>query len=259
MDEDNHAEPETGAITTECSCDLNSERDAGRHEEDSLERSIIESRPEPETARNCAHSKGNLKWNPLAEQKSMDGRDKRVVFWSPEEYEKFACHARNCPDYYCAYEVLYWCGLRLSELLALTLDDVDLEACVIHVTKTYRRVNRQDVITTPKTPSFVRRVSMPAFLRDEIRDYIAMLYEPTGTQRLFALLTKSGLATNFHRLITEAGLKRITVHGLRHSHVSLLISKNYDIFEVSKRIGHNAVKSTQEIYGHLFDEIHTCS
>ncbi|MCI9575873.1 MAG: tyrosine-type recombinase/integrase [Clostridiales bacterium] len=53
----------------------------------------------------------------------------------------------------------------------------------------------------------------------------------------------------------EAGLKRITVHGLRHSHISLLIRKKYDIFEVSKRIGHKSVKTTQDIYGHLFDEV----
>ena len=42
---------------------------------------------------------------------------------------------------------------------------------------------------------------------------------------------------------------------LRHSHVSLLISKKYDIFEVSKRIGHKSIKTTQDIYGHLFDEV----
>ena len=59
----------------------------------------------------------------------------------------------------------------------------------------------------------------------------------------------------FHKLSEEAGLRRITVHGLRHSHVSLLISKKYDIFEVSKRIGHKSIKTTQDIYGHLFDEV----
>ena len=56
-------------------------------------------------------------------------------------------------------------------------------------------------------------------------------------------------------LSDEAGLKRITIHGLRHSHVSLLISKKYDIFEVSKRIGYKSVKTTQDIYGHLFDDV----
>ena len=148
----------------------------------------------------------------------------------------------------------YWCGLREGEMLALTLNDINLEEGIINVNKTYQRVGRQDVISTPKTPSSVRKVSMPAFLCDELREYISMLYEPEADQRIFQI-TKSTLTKNFQNLTREAGLKKITVHGLRHSHVSLLISKKYDIFEVSKRIGHKSVKTTQDIYGHLFDEV----
>ena len=96
--------------------------------------------------------------------------------------------------------------------------------------------------------------SMPAFLCDELREYIDMLYFPAPDQRIFTI-TKSKLTHRFHKLSEEAGLRRITVHGLRHSHVSLLISKKYDIFEVSKRIGHKSIKTTQDIYGHLFDEV----
>ena len=148
----------------------------------------------------------------------------------------------------------YWCGLREGEMLALTLQDIDLEQAVIYVNKTYQRFHRQDIISTPKTPSSVRKVSMPAFLCDELREYIDMLYSPAPEQRIFAI-TKSKLTHRFHKLSEEAGLRRITVHGLRHSHVSLLISKKYDIFEVSKRIGHKSIKTTQDIYGHLFDEV----
>ena len=81
-----------------------------------------------------------------------------------------------------------------------------------------------------------------------------MLYEPKPEERIFKI-SKSKLTQNFHKLSEEAGLKRITVHGLRHSHVSLLISKKYDIFEISKRIGHKSIKTTQDIYGHLFDDV----
>ena len=81
-----------------------------------------------------------------------------------------------------------------------------------------------------------------------------MLYEPARDQRIF-VFSKTALMRNFHSLSEKAGLKRITIHGLRHSHVSLLISKKYDIFEVSKRIGHKSIKTTQDIYGHLFDDV----
>lgn len=58
----------------------------------------------------------------------------------------------------------YWGGLRLGEMLALTLNDIDLENGIISVTKTYNHLNGEDIISTPKTPSSVRKVSMPAFL-----------------------------------------------------------------------------------------------
>lgn len=203
---------------------------------------------------NYAHSKGYLRLNPLADIKNMGIKDRRVEFWSADEYEKFAYYAMQNPHYYYAFEVLYWCGLREGEMLALTLNDIDLEEGIITVNKTYQRVGREDVISTPKTPSSVRKVSMPAFLCDELREYVDMLYELEPDQRIFQI-TKSTLTKNFQSMTQEAGLKRITVHGLRHSHVSLLISKKYDIFEVSKRIGHKSVKTTQDIYGHLFDEV----
>lgn len=203
---------------------------------------------------NYANSKGYLHQNPLADIKNMGIKDKRVEFWSTDEYERFAYCAMKYPNYYYAFEVLYWCGLREGEMLALTLQDIDLDQSIIYVNKTYQRVGRQDVISTPKTPSSVRKVSMPAFLCDELREYIDMLYNPKPDQRIF-MISKSKLTQRFHNLSEEAGLKRITVHGLRHSHVSLLINKKYDIFEVSKRIGHKSIKTTQDIYGHLFDEV----
>lgn len=203
---------------------------------------------------NYAISKGYMRANPLADIKNMGIKDKRVVFWSPDEYEKFAYHAMEYTQYYYAYEVLYWCGLREGEMLALTLKDISLDEALINVDKTYNFLNGRAIISTPKTPSSVRKVSMPAFLVDELREYIGLLYEPTEEQRLFPI-SKSKLTRNFQILSEKAGLKRITIHGLRHSHVSLLISKKYDIFEVSKRIGHKSVKTTQDIYGHLFDEV----
>lgn len=203
---------------------------------------------------NYAFIKGYIKNNPLADIKNMGVKGKRIVFWTTEEYEKFAYCAMKHPEYYYAYEVLYWCGLREGEMLALTLKDIDFTKKEINIDKTYARIKGKNVITTPKTPSSVRKVSMPDFLCDELREYIATLYNPGDDTRIF-FVSKSNLIKFFQIAIEEAGVKRITIHGLRHSHVSLLISKKYDIFEISKRIGHKSVKTTQDTYGHLFDEV----
>lgn len=203
---------------------------------------------------NYANSKGYLKCNPLADIKNMGIKDKRIEFWSIDEYEKFAFQAMDDPRTYYCFEVLYWCGLREGEMLALTENDIDFKNQTLSVNKTYMFLNGEDHISSPKTESSIRIVSLPDFLCDELKEYLALLYNQKPDERIFKV-TKSTLTKQFHKYGEMAGLKPITVHGLRHSHVSLLISKKYDIFEVSKRIGHKSVKTTQDTYGHLFDAV----
>lgn len=131
---------------------------------------------------------------------------------------------------------------------------IDLEEGAINITKTYHHMNGEDVITSPKTPSSFRKVSMPAFLVDEIKEYLGSLYNLEPDERVFKF-RRHQLNKNLDYIIDQYKLKKITIHGLRHSHVSLLISRKYDIFEVSKRIGHKSIVTTQNIYGHLFDGV----
>ena len=223
----------------------------GKHYSAAFQRTI---QSQFNTIINYAVSKGYITCNPMADVKNMGIKDKRVEFWSPEEYERFAIEAMKYPRMYYAYEVLYWCGLREGEMLALTPADIDFNNKTLSVTKTYMRLNGKDYITPPKTNSSIRVVSMPTFLCDELKEYLAMLYSPSPDQRIF-MMDKSKLLNTFHKISDDVGLKRITIHGLRHSHVSLLISKKYDIFEVSRRIGHKSIRTTQDIYGHLFTDV----
>ena len=75
-----------------------------------------------------------------------------------------------------AFEMLYWCGIREGELLALTLVDFDFEKRTVTINKSYQRLNGQDLITTPKTEKSNRVITMPKFLAEEIQDYLKMLY-----------------------------------------------------------------------------------
>ena len=79
---------------------------------------------------------------------------------------------RSQPQSYYAFEVLYWCGIREGELLALTPADFDLDKGLLSITKSYQRLKGRDVIADPKTPKSVRVIQMPQFLTDEIRDYL---------------------------------------------------------------------------------------
>ena len=139
-----------------------------------------------------------------------------MLFWTKEEYLKFAEVMMDKPLSYYAFEILYWCGIREGELLALTPADFDLDKGLLSITKSYQRLNGKDVITDPKTPKSVRVVQMPDFLTEEIRDYLKSLYKVKTTDRIFEV-TKYYLHHEMDRGAKEAGVKRIRIHDLRHS------------------------------------------
>ena len=168
-----------------------------------------------------------LKSNPVVKAGSLGkGKAEEMLFWTKEEYLKFIEAVKDKPYSYHAFQILYWCGLRVGELLALTPQDIDFDNKVIRVTKSYQRLEGKDVITDPKTPKSKRNVSMPDFLCEELKDYIGRLYGILPTDRIFHL-TKSFLHHEMTRGAEKAGVKRIRIHDLRHSHVSLLISMGF--------------------------------
>lgn len=75
-----------------------------------------------------------------------------------------------------AFEMLYWCGVREGELLALTPADFDFERGTVTINKSYQRIGRCDVITDPKTAKSNRTIKMPQFLIDEMQEYLKQLY-----------------------------------------------------------------------------------
>lgn len=96
----------------------------------------------------------------------------------------------DSPIHYYAFEMLYWCGLRIGELFALTPDDFNFDTGTVTIGKSYQRIKGEDVITCPKTKKSNRVIQMPQFLTDEIQDYIKQLYGVEHDSRLFPLGVK---------------------------------------------------------------------
>ena len=86
---------------------------------------------------------------------------------------------------YMAFQILYWTGIRIGELLALSFNDIDFENRKIIITKTYTRIEGKDLITTPKTPKSNHKVNIPKFLVDELQDYTGKLYGIMSNERIF--------------------------------------------------------------------------
>ena len=171
-------------------------------------------------------------------------------FWTKQEFKQFLVTVENKPETKMAFLLLYWTGMRIGELLALTPQDIDFDNKVIRITKSYQRLEGKDVITDPKTPKSKRNVSMPDFLCEELKEYIGRLYGFLPTDRIFHL-TKSFLHHEMTRGAGKAGVKRIRIHDLRHSHVSLLISMGFSAVSIGNRVGHESVDITFR-YAHMF-------
>ena len=171
-------------------------------------------------------------------------------FWTLEEYKKFAEAMMDKPISFYAFEMLYWCGIREGEMLALTPKDFDFKAETVRIDKSYQRLKGRDVITTPKTKKSNRTIKMPKFLCEEMQEYIGMFYGAGENDRIFPL-SKSYLHHEMDRGSKEAGVKRIRIHDLRHSHVSLLIEMNFTALAIADRLGHESIEVTYR-YAHLF-------
>lgn len=193
----------------------------------------------------------NLRDNPCKKAGSMGKKKNReMLFWTKEEYLKFSEMIMDKPLSYYAFEMLYWCGIREGELLALTPSDFNFEKNTVSINKSYQRLNGQDLITTPKTEKSNRIITMPQFLADEMQDYLSMLYNVGENDRIFTV-TKSYLHREMDRGAKEAGVKRIRIHDIRHSHVSHLIDMGFSAIAIADRVGHESIDITYN-YAHLF-------
>ena len=193
----------------------------------------------------------NLKDNPCKKAGSMGKKKNReMLFWTKEEYIKFSEAIMDKPMSFYAFEMLYWCGIREGELLALTPKDFDFTKGTVTINKSYQRIDCEDLITTPKTEKSNRTITMPQFLCDEIQDLIRMTYGIKPNDRLFPL-SKSYLHREMNRGCKETGVKRIRIHDIRHSAISLLIDMGFSAIAIADRVGHESIDITYN-YAHLF-------
>ena len=193
----------------------------------------------------------DLRSNPAAKAGNMGTEErKEMKFWTKDEYKKFADEMMDKPVSFYAFEMLYWCGIREGELLALTAGDFDFEKGTVTISKSYQRLHGEDVITTPKTKKSNRTIKMPQFLCEEMQDYIGMLYGYKKKDRIFPI-SKNYLHREMDRGSRAAGVKRIRIHDLRHSHISLLIDMGFSAVAIADRVGHESIEITYR-YAHLF-------
>ena len=195
-----------------------------------------------------------LKDNPCRKAGSM-GKAKadEMLIWTKDEYQAFSDCMMDNRISWLAFQILFWTGLRIGELLALTFADVDLEKNIISVNKSYQLLKGKEIITPPKTPKSNRKVNIPVFLAQDIQDYKESFYDVKPTDRVIPI-SKSKLEKEMRKGVQLSGVKKIRIHDLRHSHASLLIEMGFSPKEIAERLGHENIETTLNTYSHLYPD-----
>lgn len=202
---------------------------------------------------NYAEKFYDLKDNPCKKVDKMGRANARELnFWTKDEFEIFIQGFTEDEEMYrIIFLMLFWLGCRVGELLALTKADIDFDNGTISISKTYYRRNQTDYITSPKTESSNRKITIPMFLQEEMKKFIDRQYGLTLDERIFTI-TDRAIQKKMKQKTEKAKLRPIRVHDLRHSHIALLIEKGMQPLVIAQRVGHDSVNTTMNIYGHLY-------
>ncbi len=172
-----------------------------------------------------------------------------MQIWTKEEYQQFIEAVKDKDISYYAFQVLFWCGIRLGEMRALTKRDFDFSKNTIRINKSSQRIEGEEIVTEPKTRKSTRTLTIPEFLAEEMKAYFAKI-EYFGLDDPIFPKSKSYFLHEMKRGCKKAGVKKIRIHDLRHSHVSMLIEMGFSAVDIGNRLGHESVKVTLD-YAHM--------
>lgn len=144
-------------------------------------------------------------------------------------------------------------GLRFSEALGLTPADFDFAHQNVSINKTWDYKRNGGFVPT-KNASSVRKVQLDWQL---IMQFAALLKDLPADEPIFVhgKVYNSTVNGVLARHCECAGVPVISVHGLRHTHASLLLFAGVSIASVSRRLGHASMTTTQETYLHIIREL----
>ncbi len=201
-------------------------------------------------------------YNKMTNFTNPNERKKEMLFYTPTEFQKFLSVEHDL-KYICAFQILFYCGLRAGELRGLTWKDINFNRSNLSVNKNITKVADQSTgkpytVSTPKTMSSYRIIPIPNFLLNDLEQlynqcssyynfndnwYVIGDVNPLSDYALRDRKTKNAF---------KAGVKDIRVHDFRHSCASLLIDNGANITLVAKYLGHSKIDETLNTYSHMY-------
>lgn len=204
---------------------------------------------------------GQAENNPSKVIGNVKKEKKLVDFWTKDEFEKVISNIFT-EDYYQKFLfttlwLLFMTGLRIGEATALQWEDIDFESGNLIVTKSLYYKNVENFyFTEPKTKASLRQIPLDRVTIGYLKEWKKAQQSLLDTK---FILSYNGFPTQKHtisyaidRYAKIAGVHRIRIHALRHSHASLLISLGENAIVIKDRLGHEDIETTLGTYGHLY-------
>lgn len=145
-------------------------------------------------------------------------------------------------------------GLRFSEALALTPNDFDFSKQQIIITKTWNYKSADGGFQPTKNKSSIRKVQIDWQTAMQFSQLIKNL-KPDQPIFVKSRVFNSTVNNRLKVICIQADIPIITIHGLRHTHASLLLFAGVTIASVANRLGHSSLTTTQETYLHIIQEL----
>ena len=198
-----------------------------------------------------------IKVSPMPKSIGSKKSEEEMKFWTLEEFKQFIVFFKDDPMYETGFNILFYGGLRIGELLALTFKDFDFKKNTVSITKncviTFSKTEGHKIyIHTPKTKKSVRTITLPTVVMSKVRMYFLKSFQINEDDRLFPVY-KNMFNIRLDAGAKATGVKRIRLHDLRHSHASMLMNMNVPIKQISERLGHEDIETTLRTYAHLYE------
>ena len=144
------------------------------------------------------------------------------------------------------------CGLRVSEIMGLTWNDINFDTHVISVRRAYVHVNSKVIAKDTKTMTSYREIVAPAYVIERLS-----LYKSVG----FVYPKEDGTAENggnygkrFSRILKNTGLPHTRFHDLRHFNATMMLKNGISDKEAAARLGHSDINMTKK-YQHILSNM----
>lgn len=191
--------------------------------------------------------------------------ERKVKVWNEEQVGVFL-KAAESHRLYALFYLAFATGMRREELLGLRWQDVSLEDLTLRIEQTLVMVKTKPMLSTPKTRNSRRAVYLTAdvaavlegWKAQQAKERVFMGSEWLDKGLVFTATNGNWIEPhNLRRamvtLIEKAGLEHLNVHGMRHTHATLLGRKGVPAELISKRLGHSRPSITLDIYRHVLE------